>query len=258
MMERDRKHDIKLPEALQRFIGTSDVIDRSGHSPAKVYETGEGFFIKCDEPGALAREHRMTELFFRLGLGPEPVRYVAADRDYLVTRRVPGRDLTKALDDPLHMCRILADALRTLHGQPVEGAGIPVSSRYERYMAAAAGPFDGGCYDPSVYMAPYELSSKQEAWETMQGGKHLLRCDALIHGDACLPNVMEENGAFRAFIDVAMGGLGDRHFDLYWALWSLQYNLGTDAYSDAFLAYYGRENVQEEKFRVIAAFEAFG
>ena len=107
-------------------------------------------------------------------------------------------------------------------------------------------------------MDPYRLSSKEEAWAVMREGRHRLRCDTLIHGDPCLPNVMEEDGAFRAFIDVSMGGLGDRHIDLYWAIWSLQYNLGTDAYTDAFLDLYGRESVREDMFRVVAAFEAFG
>ena len=249
---------MKLPEELQQYIGTGEAIDRSGHSPAQVYETRAGYFVKSDAPGELAREYRMTELFYRLGLGPEPVRYVTLDRDYLVTRKAPGQDLTKDLRDPLRVCRILADGLRTLHAQPAQAPGLPVSSRYERYMASADGPFSEGCYDPSVYWGPYELSSKQEAWEVLQHGRHLLRCDTLIHGDACLPNVIEESGSFRSFIDVAMGGLGDRHVDLYWALWSLQYNLGTDAYTDAFLDLYGRENVWEETFRVIAAFEAFG
>ena len=92
----------------------------------------------------------------------------------------------------------------------------------------------------------------------MQDGKHLLRCDTLIHGDACLPNVMQEQGAFRSFIDVSMGCLGDRHIDLYWAIWSLEHNLHTDAYTGAFLNLYGREHVREDMFMVIAAFEAFG
>ena len=258
MTELHRKNDMELPKELQRFVGAGQVIDRSGHSHARVYETRAGYFVKCDAPGELAREHRMTELFFRLGMGPEPVRYVTLDRDYLVTRRVSGEDLTKNLRDPIHLCRVLADALRALHGQPVKDADIPVSSRYERYMASADGPFDGGYYDPSVYMDPYRLSSKREAWEVLQGGKHLLRCDTLIHGDACLPNVVQENGVFRSFIDISMGGLGDRHIDLYWAIWSLRYNLHTDAYTDALLDLYGRENVREETFRVIAAFEAFG
>ena len=248
---------MKLPEELERFVGTGDLIDRSGHSPAKVYETPKGYFVKCDEPGELAREYRMTKLFHGWGAGAEPVRYLTLDRDYLVTRRVPGRDLTKDLSDPVLVCHVLVDALRTLHARPADGS-IPVSGRYARYLASAAGPFDGGWYDPSVYMDEYRLSSRQEAWEIMQSGKHLLRCDTLIHGDACLPNVMEENGAFRAFLDVSMGGIGDKHIDLYWALGSLRYNLDTDAYTDVFLDRYGRENVREDMFRTVAAFEAFG
>lgn len=248
---------MKLPEELEKYVGTGDLIDRSGHSPAKVYETPRGFFVKCDEPGELAREYGMTKLFHGLGVGAEAVRYLTLDRDYLVTRKVPGQDLTKDLSDPVHICHVLADALRKLHGRPVDGS-IPVSSLYARYMASAAGPFSGGQYDPSVYMDGYRLSSRQEAWEIMQRGKHLLQCDTLIHGDACLPNFMEEHGRFRAFIDVAMGGIGDRHIDLYWALWSLQYNLKTNAYADVFLDRYGRKNVREDMFRIIAAFEAFG
>ena len=85
-----------------------------------------------------------------------------------------------------------------------------------------------------------------------------LKCDTLIHGDACLPNIAQENGKFTSFIDVGMAGLGDRHIDLYWALWTLECNLKTDAYNDVFLDLYGRECVDEDMFRVIAAFEAFG
>ena len=130
MTAQDRKNrHMDLPEALRRFVGSGEVIDRSGHSPATVLETPAGCFIKCDEPGELAREYRMTRLFFRWGIGPEPVRYLTLDRDYLVTRKVPGRDLTKDLGDPLHVCRVLADALRALHARPTADAGIPVSGR---------------------------------------------------------------------------------------------------------------------------------
>ena len=60
--------------------------------------------------------------------------------------------LPEDLRDPLRVCRILADALRSLHAQPVAGSGVPVSCRYARYMTSADGPYTGGFYDPSVYM----------------------------------------------------------------------------------------------------------
>ena len=83
-----------------------------------------------------------------------------------------------------------------------------------------------------------------------------MKRDTLIHGDACLPNLIMENGRFRSFIDVGQAGVGDRHIDLYWAIWSLQYNLGTDAYTDLFLDLYGRGKVDEELLRVVAEVEA--
>lgn len=92
----------------------------------------------------------------------------------------------------------------------------------------------------------------------MQSGRHLLRADTLIHGDACLPNIIQDQGRFSAFIDFHMSGIGDRHIDLYWAIWSLQYNLKTDAWTDLFLDMYGREHISEEALRVVAAFELFG
>ena len=110
---------MKFPEELQTFIGEDEPTDRSCHSSAKVFETREGFFIKCDEPGELAREYEITRLFYRLGLGPEPVRYMTTDKDYLVTRKVCGDDLTKDQSDPLSICRIMADALKTLHAQKI-------------------------------------------------------------------------------------------------------------------------------------------
>lgn len=246
---------------LKQFVGAGHVIDRSGHSAAKVFETQNGYYIKCEAPGALALEYQMTKIFYQLGFGPEAVQYITLDRDYMVTRKMPGENLTRDLQDPLRICRVLADALRRLHSQPIRSSihsSIPVSGRYVRYMESAEGTLDGASYDPSVYTGEYRLSSRKEAWEVMQRGKHLLCLDTLIHGDACLPNILQKNGTFCSFVDVSMGGIGDRHIDLYWAIWSLQYNLKTSAYTDAFLDYYGRNNFSKDMFKVIAACEAFG
>ena len=52
--------------------------------------------------------------------------------------------------------------------------------------------------------------------------------------------------------------MGDRHIDLFWGMWSLWYNLKTDKYTDRFLDAYGRDRVETEKLRIVAAFEVFG
>ena len=77
----------------------------------------------------------------------------------------------------------------------------------------------------------------------------------LIHGDYCLPNVMLDNWRFSGFIDVGSGGVGDRHIDLYWGCWSIQYNLKDIRWCSRFLDAYGRETVDPEKLRRIHALE---
>ena len=77
-------------------------------------------------------------------------------------------------------------------------------------------------------------------------------------GIADLPNVILQDWRFSAFIDFDQAGLGDRHMDLYWALWSLRYNLKTERYADRFLDRYGRENFDPKLLHAVAAFEFFG
>ena len=87
---------------------------------------------------------------------------------------------------------------------------------------------------------------------------HLLKTDTLLHGDYCLPNILLNNWNFSGFIDLGNGGVGDRHIDLFWGAWTLFFNLKTDRYRDRFLDAYGREDVEEDMFPIIAACEVFG
>ena len=79
-----------------------------------------------------------------------------------------------------------------------------------------------------------------------------------MHGDYCLPNIILNNWKFSGFIDLGRGGIGDRHIDVLWGIWTLKYNLGTAQFSDRFIDAYGRDMVDKDKLRCIAAMEMFG
>ena len=53
-----------------------------------------------------------------------------------------------------------------------------------------------------------------------------------------------------------MAGRGDKHIDLFWACWSLQYNLQNEKYMERFLDAYGREAFDYELLRTVAALDA--
>ncbi len=256
-----KKHKIEInihdyPVELHEFLQSDNVYDSSCSSNAKTLYCDSGYYIKIDDSGELAVEAKLDELFHRIGLGVEVIRYLSEDKDYLVTKSAVGEDLTHHLDNPQMLCDLLADSLRFLHSQPIENA--PISSRLQRYLDSANGDFSGGYYDESVLMDRFKVDSKQEAWDIMQSNKSRLSASTMIHGDACLPNIICDNSNCCSFIDLSMAGVGDKHIDLYWAIWSLEYNLKTDQYTDYFLDRYGRENFDIDMLKVIAAFELFG
>ena len=60
----------------------------------------------------------------------------------------------------------------------------------------------------------------------------------VVHGDACLPNVLAAGEAVTGYLDVGELGLGPAEVDLAAAVWSLQYNLGP-GWGAPFLAVHG-------------------
>jgi kanamycin kinase len=66
-----------------------------------------------------------------------------------------------------------------------------------------------------------------------------------------------DNWQLSAFVDLDSGGVGDRHFDLYYGQWSLEYNLKTSKYNSRFLDAYGRDKIDDKMFRLIEVCDLF-
>ncbi len=251
-----------FPAAYHPLLTNAPVYDSSCSSVARVYyiDRDGGYYLKSAPYGTLAREARMGQYFFdELGLGPEVVDYTpAGTQDWLLCRRVPGEDATHAdcLADPAWLSTTLGETLRALHELPTENC--PGMGYLDSYLALAEQNYRTGHYDASHFPDSFGYRSADEAWGALSAGRHLLRADTLIHGDFCLPNVMFLGKRFSGFIDLGNSGVADRHIDLFWGAWSLGFNLGTDAWRDRFFDAYGREKVDEDVLRVVAAAEVFG
>lgn len=249
-----------LPEVFHPFAAGAAAFDSSCSPEARVIYLDQdgGCFLKSAPKGALEREAAMTRWFHEKGLAAEVLAYYSDDKDWLLTRRVPGEDCTHAdyLADPRRLCDTTATLLRRLH--ELDGAGCPVPDHTARYLATAEKNYRAGAFDMHLFTPEWSFSSREDAWQYLQAHKHLLRRDTLLHGDYCLPNTVLQNWRFSGFIDLGNGGVGDRHVDVFWGAWTLFFNLKTDAYRDRFLDAYGRDVLQPELLRVIAAAECFG
>ena len=248
-----------FPEIFHPLLRDCDVYDSSCSQDARVYfiDKDEGIYLKSAPKGALEQEAVMTAYFHSKGLATEVLDYRKAERDWLMTRAVPGEDCTYQayIDDPKRLSEILGILLRQLHS--IDPAGCPVA-RTPAYIATAREYYAAGKFDSSLFPGHWGYDSPEQAIRVVEEKNHLLKCDTLLHGDYCLPNVMLDNWRFTKFIDVGNGGIGDRHIDLFWGIWSLGYNVKSDAYRDRFLDAYGREDVEEEMLPIIGAFECFG
>lgn len=224
-----KKTEIKIirndfPKEIHYLFEGATVYDSSSHPTMTTLYSDLGYYIKYAEKGSLKKDAELGKLFETMGMGVEVVHYLSEDKDYLVTKEAKGEDAiaSQYLENPEKLCKVLAEAMKYLHSRPIEN--VPVSL----------------CMD--IY-AKGENADK-------------LKQDTFIHGDFCLPNIILDNWKFSTFIDVGLAGVGDKHIDLYWVLWSLNYNLGTDKYTDCFLEHYGKENVDMELLKLVKEVEA--
>ena len=248
------------PESLRPLLLGADIYDSRCASGAEVLfiDRDDGYFLKSMKRGELEAEAKMTKYFGSLGLGAKVLAFEQGERDYMLTERVHGEDCTHALylSDPERLCDLYAELLYDLHHR--DYTGCPVQNRIESYTALAFENYRTGNYDKDSFPDSFGYASANEAMAVIEKYGSSLKNDTLIHGDYCLPNVMLEDWRFSGFIDVGNGGVGDRHIDLFWGAWTLGFNLKTDRYAPRFLDAYGRDKVNTDMLRVVAAFEVFG
>lgn len=249
-----------VPESIRKFAEGATVYDSSCSQDARVYfiDHGDGFYLKHSAKSSLVMEALMGRFFHYKGLGPEVLVYERQDGDWLLTARAKGEDCTDPMYmvDPKRLCDTTAELLRRLH--ETDFGGCPVPDRTGHYLATARRNYKLGQYDTSLFPDNWGYATPEDALRVMEENGKYLKNDTLIHGDYCLPNIILDHWDFSGFIDLGCGGVGDRHIDLFWGIWSLQFNLKTDQYRTRFLDAYGRDKVNADLLPVIAAIEVFG
>ena len=254
------KIDMELPPEIAKFTEGARLFDSSCSPEARVWfvDKDNGYYLKTCGAGTLKKEAEMTVYFHKKGIGAEVLHYVSGERDWLLTERVNGEDCTHAqyLSDPTRLCDTIAAELRKLH--ETDFTGCPVQDRMKEYFALVKENYKTGNYDKSSFPDSFGYRSAEEAWSVLKEGEGAIDGKVLLHGDYCLPNIMLDNWKFSKFIDLGNGGVGDRHVDLFWGAWTLWFNLKTDKYRDRFFDAYGRDKVDVEKIKIIAAAEVFG
>ncbi len=217
-----------LPTSLLPYVNGATIYDSSSSPQAKtlLIDGSERLFLKIAAAHTLEREYRMNAFLHQHGLAPASLLYTTEQQqDYLLTTAVAGEDgvADAFMQQPERLAAALGHHLRRLHTIAVDGCPYPQRSA-------------------DILL---EASPAMQA-ELQTSGDYTPVDDVIIHGDYCLPNVIMNDFELCGFIDNGDGGIGDRHHDLAWGLWSLQFNLETDRYHEHFLDAYGRKDIDEK------------
>ena len=244
---------LSLPREVADWAGNAPLYESSGMSGAKTVfvDRGEGAYLKIAEAGRLARLAEMQTCFHRNSLSSEVLLYFSADRDYLITAPVSGESgiAEKHLAEPARLSKIFGESLRRLHDAPPSGAPDYDVTQELADKAPTAVFWQEHMDDLAPFVGKTDIA---KAAEEIATSRHLLRSDAILHGDYCLPNIMLDDWQFSGFIDLGEGGRGDKHYDIAWGLWTVMFNLKSVEYGNIFLDSYGRDAIDPERLRICA------
>ena len=93
----------------------------------------------------------MARYFHGKRLGAEVLSYLSGEKDWLLTRAVPGEDCTflRYQEDPKRLCDTIATLLRQLH--ELDFKGCPVTDRCGSYLATARKNHETGFCDLTLF-----------------------------------------------------------------------------------------------------------
>lgn len=226
-----------LPPLFKNYLVNSKIYDSSCSESAKTFyvDGKEATYLKISKAGSLERESKMSSFLNNLEVAPKVIAYETKfGKDFLLTEAIRGEDGISEhhLQNPQKLAIAFGEYLRMLHELPI--SGCPYNNRTAEMVSKA-----------NENKVDHELIYQLTLHDVS---------DVIIHGDYCLPNIIMDNFSFRGFIDLGYGGIGDRHYDIYWGLWTLKYNLKTDRFNGLFLDAYGRKVIDDERPRLFTHF----
>ena len=247
-----------LPNEIKFYVIGAIITDVTFSRRAKTYfiDRDDGYYLKIAPKNTLEHQASMVEYFHGKGMTSRLLAYISSDNDYMLMERVKGESCLeeKYLNEPEKLAVVTGESLRNLHD--ISPDGCPKTGVTSSMLKPAHEKYKKNDYD-AWFLCYGGFDTDEEGYGFLCENQNKLIEDVHLHGDACLPNIILDDFRFSGFIDFEGGGTGDRHFDLLWAIWSLQHNLKSHDYKDRFLDAYGRDKFDTDRYRLCVALQAF-
>lgn len=242
----------KYPEELKDYFKDVIIYNSSCSNEATtIYLEGKNkIFLKSAPLNSMKSEYENTKFLNSKYVAPKVLEYINCEgKDYLLTERILGEDGISGnhMDNPEKLAKVFGESLKMLHS--ISTDGCPNKNRTVEIIEEARVNVANGGGDLEQLKTSFNLSVK----DALNEMEKLVGCevdDVILHGDYCLPNIIMDNFKFTGFIDLGYGGVGDRHWDIYWGIWTLRFNFGTGEYKNIFLKSYGLDDINEDRLKL--------
>lgn len=252
-MEFLKKYNFFKCDKFIKHFDKENYMDHSFSKFKKVYESNRKI-IKIAKLGELDHEVIGLNILGEMGLAPRLIEdFIWNKLHIIIMEKVEGMNLINEyyLKNPTKFIKKYAEAVYELHHR--------VKLKDEKIKKINLIPYNfleeinnlhkNKKIDDWMLKRFYDLSI-EDGVTYLNKNYHKLQRNSLIHGDVCLPNIIFKDGKFSKFIDLDRFGYFDYHYDVFWAIWTLELNLKTKKYTEEFIKYYGKDLIDEERLKI--------
>ena len=252
---------------LQDYIQKRDVIDVSGFSGNTTFIVPEhnknksGLVVKISQnENELFNDAVVTRLMAKKGCSSNVLNYFSSNKDYLITEVItssPAIDEFTSLDS---MAAGMGKSLRQFH--EIDWKKDEFTSDEIDVLVNNPNKFIDIALSHEEGLSYLKDYIKEYNYRTMK--KYILEyCykfesdEVIVHGDFNPRNIFINKGKLDKMIDFTDTHYGDRHYDIYFTMWSSALYLGIlddpkkiEQFNRIFLDSYGRDVIDYERLRL--------
>ena len=249
---------------IRDLIQDRDVYDFSGYSGIttivipRASKEEKGYCIKIsDVPHDLQESYIVCNLMAKYQLSSRVVRYISSNKDYLITEQIEAPMAINVFKNYRQLAKFMGESLRKFHDiewdlKQMTREELQVLQGRTNSMISKAVSHKNGLGFLAQYQNNMDYDSMKEYILKYQS--EYVSDEVIIHGDYNPRNVFVRNNNFSGMVDFADTCFGDRHYDIYFSMWTVALysgiigqNESVDDCEKVFLEAYGKDKIDNQR-----------